>query len=123
MLTFSDLIKANVAPAPYEFDVVTTTGLDRMIINYNNIWGCVTDTHMSKGEDGTYYITGQLFRNPDMTDDLLVSEFWGGYCFKDSSVGARSLEQYLESFGYSACRAVKNGDDVLMLVPIKIEEE
>ena len=123
MLTFSDLIKNNVAPTPYEMDVVTTTGLDRLIINYNNIWGCISDTHMSKGEDGNYYITGQLFSDPVLTDEFIASRFWGDYCFKDSSVGAATLEEYLAMFGYTAVRMKRNGDDVICLVQLEKKEE
>ena len=49
MLTFSDLIKSGIAPAPYKTNIVTNDfeSLDRFVINYNNIWGMISDTHMS----------------------------------------------------------------------------
>ena len=50
MLTFTDLIKQNIAPSPYKTNVIDDSS-DRICINYNNIWGILTDTHMSKGED------------------------------------------------------------------------
>ena len=79
MLTFSDLIKNNIAPSPYKTNVIGNelTENDRFVINYNNIWGVVTDTHMSKGDDGNYYITGQLFRSREKTEQFLHAWSWG----------------------------------------------
>lgn len=121
MLTLTDLIAQGVAEPIYKNNVVTTTGNDRFIINYNNIWGMISDTHMSKGDDGNYYITGQLFRDEKLTNDFLLSAFWGGYCFKDSSLGVTCLQHYLELNGYNPVRIVVNGDDVLGLIEITKE--
>lgn len=123
MLTFSDLIANNVAPSPYRMNVVTTTGFDRLIINYNNIWGCISDTHMSKGDDGVYYITGQLLQDEMKFKDFLFSSYWGGYCFKDSSLRVTTLHEYLKMFGYAAVRQTRNGDCVAVLKPIEEVKE
>lgn len=115
MLTFSDLIKKGVAPSPYKTNVIGPETSDRFIINYNNIWGIISDTHMSKGEDGNYYITGQLFKNREKTQNFLYAYMWGGYCFKDSSLKCNSLFNYCQSNYKTVSHEIVNGDDVLVL--------
>ena len=117
MLTFNDLIKDNVAPSPYKTNIVANNleELDRFVINYNNIWGVVSDTHMSKGDDGKYYITGQLFRDAKKTNCFVYGTFWGGYCFHDSSMKADCLFSYAQRNGKTIHHEIVNGDDVLVL--------
>lgn len=117
MLTFSDLIKSGIAPAPYKTNIVGNdiSELDRFVINYNNIWGMITDTHMSKGEDGNYYITGQIFKDKGKTNNLLYAWSWGNYQFKDSSIGMISLSEYLKRNYKTVSHEVVNGDDVLVV--------
>ena len=115
MLTFSDLIKSGIAPSPYKKSVVDDSGSDRFIINYNNIWGIISDTHMSKGEDGLYYITGQLFRDREKTQNFLYAWTWGGYAFKDSSMKCQSLFDYCKKNYKTVAHEIVNGDDVLVL--------
>ena len=112
MLTFSDLIKSGIAPSPYKKNVVGN-GSDRFIINYNNIWGIISDTHMSLGEDGVYYITGQLFRDKDKTNNFIYAWTLGGYSFKDSSMHCQSLFDYCRKNYKTIAHEVVNGDDVL----------
>lgn len=114
MKTFSDLIKSGVAPSPYKTNVISNE-TDRFIINYNNIWGVISDTHMSKGEDGNYYITGQLFRDRDKTNNFINAWTWGGYCFKDSSLRCESLFNYCRRNYKTIAHEIVNGDDVLVL--------
>ena len=117
MLTFSDLIKNNIAPSPYKTNVIGNelTENDRFVINYNNIWGVVTDTHMSKGDDGNYYITGQLFRSREKTEQFLHAWSWGGCSFKDSSMHCQSLWDYIRNNYKTVQHEIVNGDDVLVL--------
>ena len=117
MLTFSDLIKSGIAPTPYKTNIVANDfeSLDRFVINYNNIWGMISDTHMSKGEDGNYYITGQLFRDKEKTTNFLYAWNWGGYQFKDSSIGMISLSEYLKRNYKTVSHEIVNGDDVLVV--------
>lgn len=117
MLTFSDLIKNNIAPSPYKTNVIGNelTENDRFVINYNNIWGVVTDTHMSKGDDGNYYITGQLFRSREKTEQFLHAWSWGGCSFKDSSMRCQSLWDYIRNNYKTVQHEIVNGDDVLVL--------
>lgn len=117
MLTFSDLIKSGIAPSPYKTNIVGNdiSKLDRFVINYNNIWGMITDTHMSKGDDGNYYITGQIFKDKGKTNNLLYAWNWGNYQFKDSSIGMISLSEYLKRNYKTVSHEVVNGDDVLVV--------
>ena len=112
MLKFSDLIKSGVAPSPYQRNVVGNQ-TDRFVINYNNIWGVISDTHMSKGDDGVYYITGQLFRNKEKTSSFIYAWNWGGYSFKDSSLRCKSLFSYCQENYKTISHEIVNGDDVL----------
>lgn len=123
MLTFSDLIKKGVAPSPYKTNVIGPENSDRFIINYNNIWGIISDTHMSKGEDGNYYITGQLFRNKANTERFIYSSTWGGYCFKDSSLKCACLFDYCRSNYKTIEHTIVNGDDVLVLKDFTEEQK
>ena len=112
MLKFSDLIKNGVAPSPYQRNVVGNQ-TDRFVINNNNIWGVISDTHMSKGDDGVYYITGQLFRDKDKTSSFIYAWTWGGYSFKDSSLRCKSLYSYCQENYKTISHEIVNGDDVL----------
>jgi hypothetical protein len=122
MITFSDLIKNNVAPSPYKFDVITSSS-DRFLINYNNIWGIVTDTRMSIGEDGNYYITGSLIKNERKTNDLVYSWTWGDYNFNDSSLGISTLFEYCKRNHKTIHHEIVNGDDVLVVKNYTQEQE
>lgn len=114
MLTFSDLIKSGVAPSPYKTNIIGNES-DRFVINYNNIWGVISDTHMSKGEDGAYYITGQLFRDKEKTQNFLYAWRWGNFYFKDSSLQSQSLYDYCKKNYKTIAHEVVNGDDVLVV--------
>lgn len=120
MLTFNDLIKNNVAPSPYKVNVVDST--DRICINYNNIWGVLTDTHMSKGEDGKYYITGSILKDRRLAENLVMYCNWGNYYFRDSSVGAYCLLDFAHKNHLVISHSIINGDDVLELKPMTDDE-
>ena len=121
MQTFTDLIKSGVAPSPYKTNVISNE-TDRFIINYNNIWGIISDTHMSKGEDGRYYITGQLFKNKDKTCNFIYAWSWGAYNFKNSSLGYSSLKEYCDRNYKTISHEIVNGDDVLVLTEFTEEQ-
>jgi hypothetical protein len=115
MLTFTDLIQLGVASARYT-NVITneTPEMDRIVINYNNIWGCITDTHMTKKDD-IYIITGSLLRDKKKTEHLMYSRYWGGYDFSQASVCCNSLFEFVYKNGLCAQHDVINGDDVLII--------
>lgn len=114
MLTFSDLIEKGIAPSPYKTNVISDKS-DRFVVNYNNIWGLISDTHMSIGEDGNYYITGQLFRDRRKTEEFVYAWTWGGYSFKDSSLKCQSLRDYCMRNYKTISHEIVNGDDVLVV--------
>lgn len=121
MLTFNDLISQNITPSPYKTNVIDDSS-DRICINYNNIWGILTDTHMSRGEDGKYYITGSLLKNKRKATDLVLNFWWGGYSFSDSSVGANSLLDYAHKNHLLVAHEIVNGDDALVLTQMTDDE-
>mgnify|MGYP006978482456 CR=1 FL=1 len=121
MLTFNELIKNNIAPSPYKTNVIDCSS-DRICINYNNIWGILTDTHMSKGENGKYYITGSLLKDKNKTIDLVHSSFLGNCFFRDASVNAYNLLDYVHKNHLLVAHSIVNGDDVLELTPMTDDE-
>ena len=128
MLTFTDLIKSGVGTSCYSTNVVGSDSgyakQDRFIINYNNIWGVVTDTHMSKGEDSFYYITGSMIADERKAERLLYGLNVGNYYFSNSSLGNKcsNLFAYLRMNRMKAERTIVNGDFVLKIVPMSEEE-
>lgn len=125
MLTFKQLIDAGVAPAPYK-NIIAQGNQERdwFLETYNNIWGVVTDTHMSKTSDGGYIITGQLFRDADKTSNFIYACTWcnGAYRFKDSSAQCESLNMYAQQHHYTISHEKVNGDDALVLRPFTDEQ-
>lgn len=128
MLTMKDLIDAKVAPANYT-DVYDQRNDDRMSINYNNIWGVVTDTNMRRCNDEceySYIITGQLMRDEQKVRDLLFNPRWGTrwgvYRFADSSIGVDTLFNYITMNHFTAEHCKVNGDDVIVLKPMSDEQ-
>lgn len=125
MVTFNDLINKKVAPANYKTNIIgpDIQCLDRFVVNYNNIWGSISDTHISKGEDGNYYITGQLFRDKSKTTQFVYATNWGAYTFKDSSLGVNNLYNYCINNRKTISHTKVNGDDVLVVKPFTKEED
>ena len=123
MLTFSDLIKKGVAPSPYKTNVIGPENSGLRISSYYNCCCIISDTHRRKGEDGNYYITGQLFRNKANTECFIYSRTWGGYCFKDSSLKCACLFDYCRSNYKTIEHTIVNGDDVLVLKDFTDEQK
>lgn len=122
MLTFTDLINSGVAPSPYKKNVIGPD-TDRFMVNYNNIWGSVTDTHMSKGDDGKYYITGSLFRRKNKTEELIYGCWWGGYSFSNSSIGYKTLYDYCIANHKVIQHTKVNNDDVLVVFDMSEDQK
>ncbi len=111
---FSEMIAAGVAAFQEKPVGTPTPCLDPMVKAYNNLWGALTDTHMSKVEDG-YIITGTFVK----------SRYWEGfkYCSYYGSTniklgsGYSSLENMVYTNGYTMTPETYNGDYVIKLVP------
>lgn len=121
MLTFKDLIDNNVAPPNYHDDW-STYSCDRFIVNYNNIFGVVTDTNMHKDESGRYIITGSLFKSEDKTIEFVYAQEWAHCKFMDSSLHVSSLWTYAVDNYMRLVHEKVNGDDVLVCIPMTDEE-
>ena len=110
---FSELIKAGVAsfcerpvgsPAPT---------LDPMVKAYNNLWGLLTDTHMSKLCDECYIITGTFVKS-QYWERFKYCSYWGSTNIRLGS-GYNSLECMVYSNGYQMAPDTYNGDYVIKL--------
>lgn len=111
---FSDLIAAGVAPFRSEPIAPETPCHDPICHTYNNLWGILTDTHMSCAE-GRYIITGTFVGDPKKWTSLMYASFWGGCRFIDS--GYYSLSEFLCMAGYDAVITTVNGQPAIELVP------
>lgn len=111
---FSELIEKGVASFQEKPVGSLTPTLDPMVKAYNNLWGALTDTHMSAVDDG-YIITGTFVK----------TQYWEGfkYCYYYGSTNIRlgsgytSLENMVYSNGYVMNPDIYNGDYVIKLTP------
>ena len=123
---FSDLINQGIAPARYQdFTKEEPSSLasidDNMIITYNNYWGVITHTHMSRKGDHIV-ITGSLFRSEHKTKCLMNNGFWGDVQFKVITPEVYNLSGFLNAYGYTWYRDILNGDWVVKIVPAENEK-
>ena len=109
---FSDLINKGVAAfqeRPVGSPIPT---LDPMVKAYNNLWGLLTDTHMSAVEDG-YIITG-TFLKTQYWEGFKYASYYGSTNIRLGS-GYYSLENMVYSNGYEMKPDIYNGDYVIRL--------
>ena len=123
---FSDLINQGIAPARYQdFTKEEPSSLasidDNMIITYNNYWGVITDTHMSRKGDHIV-ITGSLLRSERKTRCLMYSGFWGDVQLRGIVPEVSNLSGFLNAYGYTWYRDILNGDWVVKIVPAENEK-
>ena len=114
---FSELIKKGVAafnPKPVAGSIPE---LDPMCKTYNAVWGLLTDTHMSKVDDG-YIITG-TFTQSTYWDRFKYSCFWGTTDIKLAS-GYSSLDAMVAKNMYTMVPDLYNGDRVMRLKPVEV---
>lgn len=110
---FSELIAAGVASFQEKPIGTDIPCLDPLVRMYNNVWGLLTDTHMSFADD-SYIITGTFIDSP-YWERFFYACNWGTTCFKLGS-GFYSLENMISNYGYRVEKDVYNGDHVLRLV-------
>lgn len=111
---FSELIAKGVASFQEKPVGSFTPTLDPMVKAYNNLWGALTDTHMSKVDDG-YIITGTFVKTP-YWERFKYSYYWGSTNIKLGS-GFNSLENMISLNGYMMTPDLYNGDYVIKLTP------
>lgn len=109
---FSDLIKQGVASFEEKPVGSFTPTLDPMVKAYNNLWGLLTDTHMSAVEDG-YIITG-TFVKTQYWEGFKYCSYYGSTNIKLGS-GYSSLENMINVNGYQMSPDIYNGDYVIKI--------
>lgn len=109
---FSELIEKGVASFEEKPVGSPIPTLDPMVKTYNNLWGALTDTHMSKVDDG-YIITGTFVKTP-YWERFKYCSFWGSTNIKLGS-GYNSLEQMIRINGYKMTPCDYNGDYVIKI--------
>ena len=109
---FSDLIKKGVAAFQEKPVGSPVPTLDPMVKAYNNLWGLLTDTHMSAVEDG-YIITGTFVKS-QYWERFKYCSYWGTTNIKLGS-GFCSLENMVNANGYVMTPDIYNGDYVIKL--------
>ena len=110
---FSELIKKGVASFQEKPVGSPTPTLNPMVTTYNNLWGLLTDTHMSTVDDG-YIITGTFVKSP-YWERFKYCDYYGTTNIKLGS-GFNSLENMVWSYGYMMTPDMYNGDYVIRLI-------
>lgn len=110
---FSEMIKKGVASFQEKPVGAPIPTLDPMVKAYNNLWGLLTDTHMSAVEDG-YIITGSFVKT-QYWDGFKYCSYYGNTNIKLGS-GFYSLENMVNANGYMMTPDTYNGDYVIKLV-------
>ena len=114
---FSELIAAGIASFEHEPLGNEIPCTDPICRAYNNIWGVLTDTHMSC-VDGCRFISGTFVSKPEW-DDFLYAPFWGGCTFKGT--GYCCLACFLSANHLCPCNGVRNGQQVICLEPCECD--
>lgn len=112
---FTDLVDAGVAS--FHSDPIAGDRPQHCPVchTYNNVWGVITDTHMSCLPDGRRVITGTLVSNTPKWNLLMYSSFWGGVRF--DTTGYMSLSEFLYKSGLETRAIILNGQPAIELVP------
>ena len=107
---FSEMIKKGIASFSEKPVGSPVPTLDPIVKAYNNLWGLLTDTHMSAVEDG-YIITGTFVKGP-YWESFKYCSYYGNTNIKLGS-GYCNLESMIYSNGYEMKPDVYNGDYVI----------
>lgn len=111
---FSELVKFGVASRHYDDIAPDTAGSCNICRAYNNLWGVLTDTHMSCFPDGRRIITGTLISNQEKWNNLLYYCTWGGVRFATS--GWTSLSEFFYAFDLEPKLVELNGQPAIELI-------
>lgn len=111
---FSELISSGIASRHYDAIAPEQPGSCNISRAYNNLWGVLTDTHMSCLPDGRRIITGTLFDNANKWDMLLYACTWGGVRFSTS--GWTSLSEFFYTFDLEPKVVKINGQTAIELI-------
>jgi len=109
---FSEMINKGIAAFQEKPVGSPVPTLDPMVKAYNNLWGLLTDTHMSAVDDG-YIITGTFVKSQHW-ENFKYCCYYGNTNIRLGS-GYCSLENMVYSNGYVMKPDVYNGDYVIRL--------
>lgn len=93
-----------------------TPQLDPIVRTYNSLWGTLTNTHMSRSDEGDYIITGTILGADKDWKRILYSCVWGG-CRLDQ-FGFCSLSDMINKSGHNWEKICLNGQPAIKLIPI-----
>lgn len=112
---FTDLVNAGVAGFHNTPIAPETPQYCPVCHTYNNVWGVITDTHMSCLPDGRRVITGTFVSDPKKWTQLMYASFWGGVRF--DTTGYMSLSEFLYRNGLDTFITNINGQPAMELIP------
>lgn len=112
---FTELVDAGVASFKHEPIAQDKPHYCPVCHTYNNVWGVITDTHMSCLPDGRRVITGTFVSDCPKWTQLMYASFWGGVRF--DTTGYMSLSEFLYKSGLETRSIVLNGQNAIELVP------
>lgn len=112
---FTDLVDAGVAGFQSTPIAPEVPHYCPICHTYNNVWGIITDTHMSCLPDGRRVITGTFVGDPKKWSLLMYSPYWGGVRF--DTTGYMSLSEFLYKSGLETRSIFLNGQNAIELVP------
>lgn len=112
---FTELVNAGVASFKSDPIAADRPQYCPVCHTYNNVWGVITDTHMSNLPDGRRVITGTFVSNTPKWTQLMFSSYWGGVRF--DTTGYMSLSEFLYKSGLETRSITLNGQPAIELVP------
>ena len=111
---FTELVDAGVASPNYTPIAKDTPTFCPVCHAYNNIWGIISDTHMSCLDNGRRIITGTFISNVPKWTQFVFAPNWGGVRF--DTTGYMSLSEFLCVHGLETCATNINGQPAIELV-------
>lgn len=115
---FTELIQQGVATFthnPLSTAIPQYSQRSLLCRQYNNIWGMITDTHMSEVND-KLIITGSLISRTNLWSQLQFCMYWGGVNF--STTGYSSLSEFFSTHNLTPKLIQYNGQPAIELEPI-----
>lgn len=112
---FSELVAMGIAGFEHTPIAQETPQYCPVCHTYNNVWGVITDTHMSCLPNGRRVITGTFVSKTPEWTRLMYASFWGGVRF--DTTGYMSLSEFLYTHGLETVAITLNGQPAIELVP------
>lgn len=122
MNRFSEWIKQGIAPSPYKTDTFNDRPSDGLCRLYNNLWGALTDTHMTKHDNGHYVITGSMLRDQEKFNSFIDAPAWCSCNFKQAS-GVNTLGELFAMHSLVGKHTIQNNDAVYELIRVISSEK